>query len=294
MRKLFKYVSKNDRKASSNRIRDRLEFVSGASQDATVTHTKYQVASCQSAGIERAQNEDTLFILNTFLSGLESSVAFGIYLVADGMGGHQSGELASSLAAQGVSQYLVEHVYQEALFERRAFSQSDLEQHLRHSVAEAQTLVLRRVPGGGTTLTCVMAFEDEIYMAHVGDSRLYLLGLDGSLSLKTRDHSLVKRLVDLGEISESEAGLHPHRNVLYRALGQSDPFEPDLDIFSLQPGEGLLICSDGLWGVISQQDIRQIIEGHEDLDIAAQELVNAANNAGGPDNISVILVKRIG
>ena len=294
MRKLFKYLSKNDRKDSSGHIKDRLEFVSSASQGATVTHTKYRVASCQSTGKERARNEDTLFILNTFLSGLESSVAFGIYLVADGMGGHQSGELASSLAAQAVSQYLVEHVYQEALFERRAFSRSELEQHLKQAVAEAQTLLLRRVPGGGTTLTCVMAFEEVVYLAHVGDSRLYLVGLDGSLSLKTRDHSLVKRLVDLGEISESEAGLHPHRNVLYRALGQSDPFEPDMEMFSLQPDEGLLICSDGLWGVISQQDIRRIIERCEQLDIAAQELVNAANNAGGPDNISVILVKRIG
>jgi protein phosphatase len=294
VRRLFKFLSKNDRKESSNRNRGWLEFTSGTGQDATITHTKYRVASCQSTGKERAHNEDTLLTLNTFLGGLDSSVAFGIYLVADGMGGHQSGELASNLAAQGISQSLMTNIYQEALFERKAFTQSDLEQNLKQAVEEAQALVLRRVPGGGTTLTCVMAFDDLLFMAHVGDSRLYLLGLDGSLTLKTRDHSLVKRLVDLGEISESEAGIHPHRNVLYRALGQTDPFEPDMDIFSLKLGEGLMICSDGLWGVLNQQDLLQIIKKHDDLDVAAQELVKAANDAGGPDNISVILMTRTG
>jgi protein phosphatase len=103
---------------------------------------------------------------------------------------------------------------------------------------------------------------------------------------------LVKRLVDLGEITESEASTHPHRNVLYRALGQSDPFEPDIGQFSLDKGERLLICSDGLWGVLNEEQLLSIITNRQlTLEQAACELVEAANESGGPDNISLIIVE---
>jgi PPM family protein phosphatase len=259
-----------------------------------IVSTDYRVAYCQSTGQERAHNEDTLFTLNSFLGGLDASLGFGIYLVADGMGGHQSGELASNLAAQGVSQHLMDRVYDNYLFERKSISEADLKHWLNEAVAEAQKLILRRVPGGGTTLTVVLVLGENLFSAHVGDSRLYLIGLDGKMTLKTRDHSLVKRLIDLGEITESEAGHHPHRNVLYRALGQSDPFEPDIEAFSLQPGERMLICTDGLWGVLDHQEMMKVIKNGQDLDHMVRELVHAANDAGGPDNISVILVERLG
>ena len=296
MSNLLKKFSRNDRKHGTKRSSRKIAYASGATQnqEVCITTTRYKVACCQSPGKERSHNEDTLFTLNSFLGELDSPVAFGIFLVADGMGGHQSGELASNLAAQGIIQYLMDHVYHASLFERKTFSQQDLEQTIQDAVAAAQTLVLQRVPGGGTTLTFVLAFGDEMYSAHVGDSRLYLLGSDGSLVLKTRDHSLVKRLVDLGEISEHEAGLLPQRNILYRALGQSDPFEPDIEAFSLKIGQRILICSDGLWGVVNQQDMIKIITEHEDLNEMALALVHAANEAGGPDNISVVLVERIG
>lgn len=262
--------------------------------DTPITTTRYRVASCQSTGRERSHNEDTLFTLNCNVGGLESPVTFGIFLVADGMGGHQSGELASNLAAQGISRYLIDHVFHGYLFERKFYSQDELSACVVDAVASAQALVLQRVPGGGTTLTLVMAVGDELYSAHVGDSRLYLLNADGTLTLKTRDHSLVKRLVDLGEITADEAGFHPQRNVLYRALGQTDPFQPDTEVFSINTGERLLICSDGLWGVLGDEKILQIIFQAEDLDQMAEDLVHAANEAGGPDNISVIVIERSG
>jgi protein phosphatase len=258
-----------------------------------MTKPKYRIASCQSPGQERSHNEDTLFTLNSLLCGVDSPLAFGIYLIADGMGGHQSGELASNLAAQAVSQHLIDRVHHAYLFERESLNQVDIQKWVKEAIAEAQTLILRRVPGGGTTLTLVMAVGDDLFSAHVGDSRLYLLGVDGKMTLKTRDHSLVKRLVDLGEINESEAGFHPHRNVLYRALGQSDPFEPDTDTFTLQPGERLLICTDGLWGVITDQEMAKIINSSKDLDQIADELVLEADHAGGPDNISVVLIEKL-
>lgn len=296
MLRFFKRLINNDLEGGSKGRSSNLRIASNEARkmDTPVLSAKYRVASSQSTGRERSHNEDTLYLLNSFLGGMDSGVAFGIYLIADGMGGHQSGELASNLAAQGISRALIDHVYHGYLFERKSFSQSDLIQSVIEAVQEAQALVLQRVPGGGTTLTLVMAVGDDLFSAHVGDSRLYVLAVDGTLTLKTRDHSLVKRLVDLGEITENEAGLHPHRNVLYRALGQTDPFEPDTEVFSLKAGERLLICSDGLWGVLSEQEIIRIMDQAANLDQMAANLVRAANEAGGPDNISVILVERSG
>jgi serine/threonine protein phosphatase PrpC len=251
------------------------------------------VFSCQSPGKERFHNEDSLFVLNTTLSGVEGAISFGIFLVADGMGGHQNGEVASFLAAQAASKYLFDHVFERVVFQKKPIGELEPEKLVRQAVAEAQKLIYQRVPGGGTTLTLVLAIGEHLFSAHVGDSRLYLLKSDGKMTLSTRDHSLVKRLVDLGEISEREASFHPQRNVLYRALGQTDPFEPDVDAFDLDLGEKLLICSDGLWSVLEVQQIQNIIEGTSDLEGAACELVQAANDAGGPDNISVILVERV-
>jgi len=258
-----------------------------------LSRAKYRVATCLSTGKARSHNEDTLFTFNSFMDGIDSSAAFGIYLVADGMGGHQSGEVASSLAAQAASQYLVEKVFEKYLYDREPFSEDELSRLTGEAVDAAQALIRNRVPGGGTTLTLVMAIGDHLFSAHVGDSRLYMIGTEGGLTLKTRDHSLVKRLIDLGEITEKEASVHPQRNVLYRALGQMDPFDPDLDHFSIQTGERLLICSDGLWGVLEPEQLRGILNKSADLDRTACDLVHAANDSGGPDNISVVLLERL-
>lgn len=256
------------------------------------TSTRYQMASCQSAGKERFHNEDALFTLSSELYGVEAPVYFGIFLVADGMGGHQSGEVASKLAAQAASKELLDHLFEAILYERESSSEDKLLKLVKEAVNEAQTLILRRVPGGGTTLTLALIIDEQIYSAHVGDSRLYLIDREGQLNLKTKDHSLVKRLVDLGEISAQEASVHPQRNVLYRALGQEDLLEPDLDHFSLETGQRMMICSDGLWGVLENAKMEDIIKRAQSLEKATCGLVNAANEAGGPDNISVILVER--
>ena len=259
----------------------------------SLSRTKYRVATCLSTGKARTHNEDTLFTFNSLMDGIDSSSAFGIYLVADGMGGHQSGEVASRLAAQAASQHLFERVFEKYLYDGESFSEDELSQITGEAVDAAQTLIRRRVPGGGTTLTLVMAVGDRLFSAYVGDSRLYIVEKEGDLRLKTRDHSLVKRLIDLGEITEKEASVHPQRNVLYRALGQMDPFEPDLDQFSIQKGERLLICSDGLWGVLEPEQLRGILNKSDDLDRTACDLVHAANKSGGPDNISVVLLERL-
>lgn len=256
--------------------------------------TTYKVASCQSSGRERTHNEDTLFTLNCLINGFESPVSFGIFLVADGMGGHQSGEVASRLAVQVSSQYIMEALFNEFIFAQDQYSREEIQHILKQSVEAAQKIINQQVPGGGTTLTLVIILDDRLFFAHVGDSRLYKIGVEGKFDLLTKDHSLVKRLIDLGEIAESEASSHPQRNVLYRALGQIDPFEPDIGQFSLDKGEGFLICSDGLWGVVQQEKLVEIITQREfQIEQKACNLVDAANEAGGPDNISLILVERL-
>jgi serine/threonine protein phosphatase PrpC len=255
--------------------------------------TKYQIASCQSPGKERFHNEDTLFTSSSELCGVDAPVYFGLFLVADGMGGHQSGEVASKLAAKAVSRELMDRLFIPILYEKQTPTDAEMIEWMKSAVDQAQTLIHHQVPGGGTTLTLSIVIGDQIYSAHVGDSRLYLVGKDGQLNLKTKDHSLVKRLIDLGEITAQEASIHPQRNILFRALGQVDPLEPDLDQFSLEVGERLMICSDGLWGVLDKTHMENILKVAKPLDKITCELVNAANAAGGPDNISVVLVERL-
>lgn len=258
------------------------------------TKTVYKVASCQSSGRERTHNEDTLFTLNCLFNGLDTPVSFGIFLVADGMGGHQNGEVASRLAVQVSSQYILEALFNEFIFAQDQFSSEEIQHILQQSVQAAQKIINQQVPGGGTTLTLVIILDDRLFFAHVGDSRLYKIDFEDKFDLLTKDHSLVKRLIDLGEIAESEASSHPQRNILYRALGQIDPFEPDIGQFSLDKGEGFLICSDGLWGVVRQEKLVEIITRREfQIEQTACNLVDAANEAGGPDNISLILVERL-
>lgn len=258
------------------------------------TKTAYRVASCQSTGRARAHNEDTIFTLNSLIDGFDLPVSFGLYLVADGMGGHQNGEVASNLAAQATSQYLMENIFNGFVYDRKNFSDEELEHHLMNAVNAAQKLISHRVPGGGTTLTLVMVLGERLFFAHVGDSRLYTVGRDGQLVLKTKDHSLVKRLIDLGEITENDASMHPQRNILYRALGQNDPFEPDIGQLSLEKGEGFLICSDGLWGVLEEKQMISILNDQKlNPEQIVCDLVNAANESGGPDNISLVLVERL-
>jgi protein phosphatase len=165
---------------------------------------------------------------------------------------------------------------------------------MRAAIDEAQRAVLKAAPGSGTTLTAVLVLGDQMTIGHVGDSRAYAIRPDGRSELITRDHSLVKRLEELGQITRSEAAAHPQRNVLYRALGQGEILEADIFTTQFpQPGD-LLLCSDGLWGVVPEDDLAKIINNAPNLASACHNLVTAANESGGPDNISAILVQLLG
>lgn len=250
------------------------------------------IASCaQSTGIQRDHNEDALFCLTTWMTGNGKVMPFGIYIVADGMGGHQHGEVASAIAVKTMASHIVKEILIHDIAPNPQPPDKSLQDIMRTGINKAHNKIIAEAIGGGTTLTAMAILHKQMTIAHVGDSRVYHINSDGVMSPLTRDHSLVERLVELGQLTPEEAALDPRRNVLYHALGQGTPLEPEI-IFAPCPHSGyLLLCSDGLWGVISEDTIRDILRNSASIPEACQEMVDAANQAGGPDNITVILVR---
>jgi len=249
------------------------------------------VGSAQSIGKQRDHNEDSLFTLNAILADGTSELPFGIFMIADGMGGHQHGEIASGVAVRAFSHYMLSRLYLPFINLISESPGESIQELMETAVHESQQAVVRRAPGGGTTLTAALVLGEQVTIAHVGDSRAYFVYPDGRMQVITHDHSLVHRLVELGQLNEDEALSHPQRNVLYRAVGQSEPYRPDIDTYQLPHPGSLLICSDGLWSVVAENQVFRIIKNAANPSIACHELVKAANDAGGPDNISVVLVQ---
>jgi len=244
-----------------------------------------------SVGKQRTHNEDAFFTLTTMFSFNENQLPFGLYVVADGMGGHKNGEIASELAIRTVVGYILTEIYKPMMSLNPKPSEMSFKEVFHSGIEKANTEILKNSYGGGTTVTAVLIVGEQMTIAHVGDSRVYSVDKDGNLEALTRDHSLVKRLQELGQITPEEAAVHPQRNVLYRALGQGEPFEPEI-ISTSRPDLGsLLICSDGLWSIVPQEIISGIIKSGESPQQICDKLIDAANDAGGPDNISAILVE---
>ncbi len=253
------------------------------------------IASCgQSVGKQRELNEDSILAMTTTMAGNSGNLPFGLYIVADGMGGHQFGEVASNAAIRSVAGYLLKKFHPYLFQVKTDTMDESFQEIMLDAVRDAQKAIQREAPGSGTTLTAALVIGQQVTVAHVGDSRAYFIYPDSRIEPITRDHSLVKRLEELGHITPEEAVNYPHRNVLYRALGQGELLDPDIFTVAFpQPGF-LMICSDGLWGVVAEQDIVRAVVEAPNLQRACQNLVTAANTAGGPDNISVILAQLIG
>ena len=208
-----------------------------------------------------------------------------LFAVADGMGGHEAGEVASSLAVDAICKH-IEASRQTAeagyLLEEAIIQANKQIFQMAQSKAECA--------GMGTTVTAIYIQEDRIYWGHVGDSRLYLLR-DGRLMQVTRDHSLVGELLQNGSITPEQAQNHPHRNILTRAVGTAEDLQVDCDSLVWEPGDLLLICSDGLTGLVSDEEILSVLVDTLSLEEKADLLVDKALAAGGFDNITVILAQ---
>jgi protein phosphatase len=221
-------------------------------------------------GLARRANEDNFF------------ARAPLFVVADGMGGAQAGEVASRVAADAFAPGLPEGGTTEERLATRV-----LEANSRiHELSRED----RERAGMGTTLTAAYLDGEEIVVAHVGDSRAYLWR-EGELTRLTRDHSLVDELVRRGKLTEEEAAEHPQRSIITRALGPEPDVEVDTRTYRGQAGDLLLLCSDGLTSMISEQLIAGILRGAEGIEQAGRELVDAANAAGGRDNITVVLAR---
>jgi protein phosphatase len=248
----------------------------------------------QSVGKQRDHNEDSVLAMTATISGSVESVPFGLYIVADGMGGHQFGEVASNAAIRIVGGKIVEkfHSYLYQLPSQPL--QESLQEVMEAAILEAHRYIQREAPGSGTTVTAALVLGKQVTIGHVGDSRAYAIYPDGRMEPITRDHSLVKRLEELGHLSSDEVENFPHRNVLIKALGQGETLEADIFTVPFPHPGYLMICSDGLWGVINEKDIIRILNDSPNLHRACQGMVEAANAAGGPDNITVMLAQLVG
>jgi serine/threonine protein phosphatase PrpC len=242
-------------------------------------------------GRQREHNEDALFTLTTEMVSDSQHQPFGLYIVADGMGGHLYGERASGIAVRAMVNEVISRLYAPLFNLTSSENQPSTADVLQAGIQAAHRSVLELTPGGGTTLTGALIYGEQMTIAHVGDSRAYVIPPEGKLQVLTRDHSLVKRLVELGQISTEEAAVHPQRNVLYRALGQGEPIDAEIITAPMPKSGFLMLCSDGLWGTIPEDTLVETVQSATSVQEACQRLVEAANASGGPDNITVILIK---
>lgn len=218
-------------------------------------------------GCVREQNEDSLV------------VAPPLFVVADGMGGHAAGEVASEIAVNVIAQNAPEHPDPDAL--------AAAVEEANRSIIDAAMKGEGR-EGMGTTCTAAMLEGERLVVAQVGDSRAYLLH-NGQLTQLTRDHSLMAALIEVGEITPEEARVHPRRSVITRALGNDPATRPDIYEVSVEAGDRLMLCSDGLSGMIRDEDIAAVMRRVRDPQRCASQLVNEAIAAGGHDNVTVIV-----
>ncbi|HSK22146.1 MAG TPA: Stp1/IreP family PP2C-type Ser/Thr phosphatase [Egicoccus sp.] len=213
-------------------------------------------------------------------------IAESVFAVADGMGGHLAGEIASAKALEPV----------EALDGKVFGDSGDADAALRAAVIEANDIVSQMADdepayrGMGTTLTAAMLEGTRLHLAHVGDSRAYLLR-GGRFEQLTDDHTLVQHLIDEGQITREEAASHPQRSIITRAIGVSHDVEVDSMTIEIEPGDQVLLCSDGLTGVLDDGHIAQELASGDDDRKVIGRLIEAANQRGGPDNITVVILR---
>jgi len=253
-------------------------------------HISLTFGKASDVGMMRENNQDACLALQLVSTTVDERPDFGFFIVADGMGGHHDGEKASAITVETVTAEMLENIYVPML---RDFDDGDrptIVEALVSASEKANLAVIKNVPDGGTTVTAVAVVGNLAYLAHVGDSRAYLI-YNGEIEQLTRDHSLVQRLIELNQLTPEEAEEHPQKNVLYRAIGQNENLEVERLIRPLPQGAQMLICSDGLWGLVDDDKLKEIALAAPTPQDACDKLVALANAKGGTDNITVIILK---
>ncbi|HIR28022.1 MAG TPA: Stp1/IreP family PP2C-type Ser/Thr phosphatase [Candidatus Choladousia intestinigallinarum] len=229
-------------------------------------------------GKRRSINEDCVYASDQPVGNLPN-----LLIVADGMGGHNAGELASRFTVESIVDYIG-----KAAEDRPIPLLSYAIHHANENVIE-KAKTDKSLEGMGTTVVAATIQGSYLYVANVGDSRLYLI--DKNITQITRDHSLVEEMIRVGELKREEARTHPDRNVITRAIGVKEPVRIDFFDMKLEKGDIILLCSDGLTNMVEDRDILKIVKKSGSLKEAAGRLVTEANKNGGKDNISVVLAE---
>ena len=242
-------------------------------------------------GRKRTHNEDSFALV-------ESE---NLYLVADGMGGHSSGEVASRMAIETMAEFFAatsadpEATWPYKMDKARGYDENRLVTGIKlanrriYEAAQRET----RLHGMGTTMVAVLAVRDAMLIGHVGDSRVYRVR-NGALEQLTEDHSLLNDYIKMKSMTPEEIESFPHKNVIVRALGMKETVKVDAILDSPKPGDLYLLCSDGLCGPATDEEIKEIVLKHKDLRETAQALIDRANEHGGPDNVTVVLCRWMG
>lgn len=231
-------------------------------------------------GKVRIQNEDSIFVSNSGIGGLPN-----VYVVADGMGGHKSGDIASSFSIKYFCEYINNNYYENEILDL-------LISGIKYSNENVYKMSLENenYTNMGTTFLTAVVKDERLYIAHVGDSRLYIIH-DSTISQITTDHTYVMEMIKAGEITCSQARNHPSRNIITRALGIDNDILVDGLFSNVYQNDIILICSDGLYSMLTDEEILKILsEENVLLENKLDKLIEAANYNGGYDNISVILI----
>lgn len=245
----------------------------------------FHYAGLTNTGMIRDHNEDAYKLPLDADAGTLASKGH-LYVLADGMGGHQKGEVASAVTIETVNK----EYYASVISLEGSNSAEPIIEALSNAIGKANSQVLSATEGGGTTVVAAVLYGDILVAMNVGDSRAYLLR-QNELRQISKDHSLVQRLVEVGKITEEEALTHPRRNVLYQALGQGSDVDIHISSEALRDGDVVILCSDGLWGEVTEPEIKEVLQKAASPLTAAKQLIDSANASGGPDNITAIIIQ---
>ena len=245
--------------------------------------------TAQSVGVKRKKNDDSLLVIVGSADGDDEPPDFGLLCVADGLGGQEHGAAASSISVRTLASSLTRGAILDLLALEPEGQPGSMDDLVRLAIQQANREVRSRAEGGASTLTIALVVGDQVKIGHVGDTRAYFITED-SIQQLTRDHSLVQELVDTGTITEEEALTHPQRNVLWNAMGKAIDVKVDIATHTTPADGYLILCSDGLWSVVPDEEIQETTIQAGNPQQACEDLVAAANAAGGPDNVTCVMV----
>lgn len=231
-------------------------------------------------GMVRSINQDSIYFSDKPVGNLPN-----LYIVADGMGGHKAGDYASAHAVSWFVDYAKECSYENPIT------------IMKTGIAKVNDMLLQmsnehsELKGMGTTFVAAVMIDDKMYVANIGDSRLYVIGQEDTRQI-TLDHSLVEELIRTGQLDRRKVRFHPEKNIITRALGTGKEAVPDFFEVELQPGEKVLLCSDGLTNMVEDDEIGSIVMRQQFVDRICEQLIDQANYYGGKDNIGVVVIEQ--